>query len=101
LPNLERPRDASLEVHLTEQRERRLLLEYLLEHDYEGRSMSFCCTACTLLPPELVRQTQREMEQSLAVGEIGPSDLKLVAKTMRSLLTELARQAGVELRLRK
>ena len=101
LHNLERTRETGLEVHLSEQRERRLLLETLLQRYNEGRSMSFYCAACALMPPELVRQARQEMEQLVTTRQVDPSDIKITSKSMRSLLIELARQAGVDLRLRK
>jgi hypothetical protein len=101
LPNLERIRQAGEESHLAEQRERRLLLEDLLARYNEGRSMSFYCTACTLLPLNVLRQATGEMEDLLSRGQVAGGDIKAQAKAMRSLLLELAQQAGVDLTLRK
>ena len=62
----------------------------------EGRSMSFYCRACALLPPDLIRQAIGEME-----GRQTDADLKAAAKGMRALLQNLATQAGISLKLRK
>lgn len=101
LANLKRIKDAGLETYLDEQKERRLLLEDLLAGYNEGRSMSFYCRACTLMPPNLVRQAVGRMEKLLTDGEINGSDIKSKAKTMRLLIQELASEAGIELALRK
>jgi len=101
IPNLERIRQAGEATHLAEQRERRLLLEDFLARYNEGRSMSFYCTACTLLPVHLLHQALGEIEDALSRGQVPGADIKAKAKTMRSLLQELARQTGVDLTLRK
>ena len=101
LPNLNRIREVGLETYLEEQRERRLLVEHLLANYNEGRSMSFYCAACALMPPDLIRQAIGEMEGLLASGQVDGSDLKAQAKAMRASIQGLASQAGVDLKLRK
>jgi hypothetical protein len=101
LPNLDRIREAGLDTFLQEQRERRLLVEQLLASYNEGRSMSFYCRACTLMYPDLIRQTIREMEDMDASAQLDSSNLKATAKAMRTTIQHLADQTGVDLRLRK
>jgi hypothetical protein len=101
LPNLNRIREVGLETYLGEQRERRLLAEHLLANYNEGRSMSFYCVACALMPPDLIRRAVGEMEGMLASGQVDGSNLKAKAKAMRSSIQGLASQAGVDLKLRK
>jgi hypothetical protein len=101
LPNLDRIREVGLETYLEEQRERRLLVEYLLAHYNEGRSMSFYCRACALMPPDLIRQAMGEMERMLASEHVDGSNLKAQAKAMRATIQDLASQAGIDLKLRK
>jgi hypothetical protein len=101
LPNLDRIREVGLEIYLTEQRERRLLVEHLLANYNEGRSMSFYCAACALMPPDLVRQAISEMEGLLTNNQVDDSDLKAKAKAMRAAIQNLASQAGIDLKLRK
>jgi hypothetical protein len=101
LPNLDRIREAGLETHLAEQRERRLLVEHLVANYNEGRSMTFYCTAGALMPPRWIRQAIHEMEGILASEQIDGSDLKAKAKVMKRLLSELAKQADIDLKLRK
>jgi hypothetical protein len=101
LPNLDRIREVGLETYLEEQRERRLLVEQLLADYNEGRSMSFYCRACALMPPGLIRQAIGEMERMLASRQVDGSNLKAKAKAMRTTIQNLASQAGVDLKLRK
>jgi len=101
LPNLERIREAGLETYLEEQQERRLLVEHLLANYNGGRSMSFYCAACALMPPALIRQAIGEMEGMLASGQVDDSNLKAKAKAMRSSIQGLASQAVIDLKLRK
>jgi hypothetical protein len=101
LSNLNRIREAGLGTYLEEQRERRLLVEHLLANYNEGRSMSFYCVACTLMPPDLIRQAIGERERLLASDQVDASDLKAKAKAMRSSIQGLASQADIDLKLRK
>ncbi|HUT20699.1 MAG TPA: DUF3795 domain-containing protein [Anaerolineae bacterium] len=99
-PNLDRIREAGLDVFLQEHKERRLLAEHLIASYNEGRSMSFYCRACALLPPDLVREAIGEVDSMLTSGQIDSSDLKAKAKMTRSLIQERATAAGIDLKLR-
>ena len=101
LPNLDRIREVGLETYLEEQRERRLLVEQLLADYNEGRSMSFYCAACALMPSDLVRQAIDEMEQLLTSKQVNDLDLKAKARAMKSLVRELASKSGIDLKFRK
>jgi hypothetical protein len=107
LPNLDRIREVGLEIYLEEQRERRLLVEQLLANYNDGRSMSFYCAACALMPPDLVRRAIGEMEEMQPKLSRRPSpnkdgsDLKAKAKAMRTAIQNLASQAGIDLKLRR
>jgi len=97
LPNIERIRKIGIEAYLQEERERRLLAEHLLEHCNEGRSMSFYCAACALMPPELIARALKEIND----GTVDLSDLKAKARAMRELIARLASEAGIDISLRK
>jgi hypothetical protein len=101
MPNLDRVRNAGLDTYLDEARERRQLAEELLAQFNEGRSMSFFCAASALLPPTTIRQALTEMNAAIAQGLVDGADVKARAKAMRLTLEELARVAGIELKLRK
>jgi len=76
-------------------------VEQLLADYNEGRSMSFYCRACALMPPDLIRQGIGEMEGMLANQQVDGSNLKEKAKAMRAAIQNLASQAGIDLKLRK
>jgi hypothetical protein len=101
LPNLDRIREVGLETYLEEQRERRLLVEQLLANYNEGRSMSFYCVACALMPPDLVCQVIGEMERLLTSQQVNDLDLKAKARAMKSLVRESASKSGIDLKLRR
>jgi len=101
IPNLDRIREAGLATYLQEQKERRLLVEHLVANYNEGRSMSFYCRACALMPPDLIRQAIDAVEDMLASSEIDGSNLKVKAKAMKSLVQDLAATAKIDLKLRK
>lgn len=92
--DMERIRKSGLETWLEEQRERRLLLEELLASYNEGRSMSFYCLACALMPIALITEALAEAE---AVPLDGP-DLKAKANGLRSIIHRLASESGIELK---
>ena len=99
--NLERIKRVGLQVWLEEQRERRLLVEELLDTYNEGRSMSFYCRACTLMSPNLVSKAVDEAREILANNQADDSDIKAKAKTVKLVIQDLAAQCGIELRLGK
>jgi hypothetical protein len=101
LSNLNRIREAGLEAYLGEQRERRALAEQLIAGYNEGRSMTFYCTACTLMSPGAIRQAIEETEAALGSKQVDEADVKARAKAMKAAIKELAGQEGVELKLRR
>lgn len=99
--NLKRIKRVGLEVWLEEQRERRLLVEELLTNYNEGRSMSFYCLACTLMPPNLVSKAVDEAREILINNQVDDSDIKAKAKTVKLVIQDLAAQCGIDLKSRK
>ena len=95
--NLERIREAGLEMWLKEQRERRLLVENLLDNYNDGRSMSFYCAASMLMPPELINKAVDEM---LATYRGDDLDIKAKAKALRAIIDDLASKSNINLKLR-
>lgn len=101
VPNLERIRDVGLETYLGEAQERHQLAEELIAQFNEGRSMSFYCAACALLPPTVIRQALTEVRAAIAQGLVDGATPKARAKAMHMTLEELARVAAIDLKLRK
>ena len=91
--NHERIKEVGIEVFLAEQNERVSLLKEMLAEYNDGRSKSFFCLACALLPVEYLRA---------AVDEVGVSaDNKNDAKTLRAVLGKYAVSSGVNLALER
>ncbi len=101
LANLERLRQVGLDSYLAEQRERRLLLETLLAHYNAGRSMTFYCAACALVPPALLAQTLTEGAAEIVARGVAAADIKARAKIMREVIELRAAEAGIDLKLRR
>ena len=91
--NMERIGKVGLNAWLEEQRERRLMVEELLSNYNEGRSMSFYCLACTVMPVDLIKEALAEIRAM----PIDDSDVKAKAKAARSIIQELASKSGIEL----
>ena len=96
--NLEQIRESGLEPWLEEQRERCLLVDELLANYNEGRSMSFYCLACTLMPPDLVSKAINEAKEILIKNRIDALNLKAKAKTVKLVIHTLATERGIDLR---
>ena len=90
-----------MEPWLTEQKARRLVVQELLDNYNDGRSMTFYCTACTLMPVNLVNQAIAELKQRLCDNQIDDSDIKARAKTLRGIIQGLASKSDVDLNVRK
>jgi hypothetical protein len=101
IPNLERIREVGLECFLEEQGERRLLVEQLLEHYNDGRSMTFYCTACALVPVEVIQEAITSDEGPDVDRQLDPAGYKERARAMRASVQHRASAMGIDLRLRK
>jgi hypothetical protein len=101
LPNLERIREVGLSEYLSEQRSRRLLAEQLLAQYNDGRSMTFYCTACALMPVSAIREVLDEAGSPDGGGQLDGAAHKARAKAMRAAIGARASQAGIDLRLRR
>ncbi len=75
-------------------------MEELLENYNDGRSMSFYCSACIVMPISLINQAIDEMKQRLSDNHIDNSDVKAKAKALRAIIQELASKSGIDLKLR-
>jgi hypothetical protein len=99
LPNLERIREAGLDVYLEEQRVRRLLVEDLLADYNDGRSMTFYCTACALMPVDPLRVALESASEDAVEGRVDATTRKARAKAMRAAIEKLAHEMEIDLRL--
>jgi len=95
--NLRQVKEFGLENWLKEQKERQSLLEELLQNYNEGRSMSFYCKACTMIPINLVNDAMKESKKKIAREKINNSDLKAKAKIMKSAIKDIAVKYNVNM----
>jgi len=98
--NLNSIKNNEMEQWLEGQRARRLAVEELLENYNDGRSMSFYCSVCIVMPISLINQAIDEMKQRLSDNHIDNSDVKAKAKALRAIIQELASKSGIDLKLR-
>jgi len=94
LPNLEYIKNNGMELFLEQHNARIAFLKYLLNSFDDGRSKSFFCIACALLPSDKLKLACREFES------LEHLDIREKNKKVRNRLMSIAEDAGVELKLR-
>lgn len=77
--------------------EKQEFLRHLLANYDEGRSKSFYCASCQLVPLDRLRQALKDAEAELTWD----TDVKEKAKALRAAISRTAESLGIDLRLRK
>ena len=77
--------------------EKQEFLRYLIANYDEGRSRSFYCLSCQLVPLDSLKEVLADVEVSLT----GTADIREKAKTVRVAISDLADKLGISLKLRK
>jgi len=77
--------------------EKQEFLRYLLANYDEGRSKSFYCTSCQLVPLDKLKEALKETETEITRD----TPLKEKARILRALINRTADGLGIDLRLRK
>lgn len=95
--NLDEIKKSGFGSWLKGQRERRLLVENLLKNYNDGRSMSFYCKACIVLPVKVIKNAIEEAKTKFVSNKI--SDMKSRAKTLKAIIQELSLNLGINLKL--
>jgi hypothetical protein len=72
------------------------LLGYLLEHFDEGRSKTFYCTTCQLLPLDSLKAALAKAEMEISEN----ADIKEKTRLIRAAISRLADELGIDLKLR-
>jgi hypothetical protein len=96
--NLRQILKAGLESVLDEQEDRRGLLEELLQHYNEGRSMSLYCKACARMPVPLIAGALEETKESIKGAKGDRPDVKSKAMLMKAAIQDLASKASIDLK---
>jgi hypothetical protein len=97
-PNIMRIRKIGLSGWLKEQKERRLILEEILNRYNEGRSMTLFCTVATLMPIDLIKKGIKETEEVMSIKDL---DIKHKAKVFKEIIQRIALKENIDLKLRK
>jgi hypothetical protein len=95
--NLSFIREHGVEEFARLETEKQEFLRHLLANYDEGRSKSFYCTSCQLMPLDKLREALKDVETELTQG----ADVKEKAKTLRALISRTAEGLGINLTLRK
>ena len=95
--NLRHIKQIGLEKWLNKQKERQRLVEGLLQNYNDGRSMSFYCNVCARMSVDLIDRAIGESRKKLASEQIGVSDVKSKAKSLRAIIRDLAAKTNVSL----
>ncbi|NQE04770.1 hypothetical protein C5S32_02760 [ANME-1 cluster archaeon GoMg1] len=95
--NLDAIKKSGLDSWLKGQRERRLLVENLLDNYNDGRSMSFYCKVCIVLPVEVINRAIEEAKGKFVSNKISDSDMKAKAKLVKSTIQDLVLKSGIDL----
>ena len=99
--NLDEIKKSGMDSWLKSQRDRRLLVENLLDNYNEGRSMSFYCKASIVLPVKVIKKAIKEAIKKFTTNKIYNSDIKLKAKILKAIIQEMSSNSGTDLRLLK
>jgi hypothetical protein len=99
LSNLDIIKGVGIEFWLKEQKERRLLLEYLLTNYDDGRSINFYCVVCNFMPIDLIESAISEVKKMIVEGKIDGLNLKVKIEALKSIIKKLAIDAGIELKV--
>jgi len=86
-----------IEDFVRRENEKQEYLRYLLANCDEGRSKSFYCTSCQLIPLDRLRREVSGAETGIAEG----AGIKEKAKVIRTAINNLADTLKIDLELRK
>jgi hypothetical protein len=95
--NLTFIRDKGIEEFVRLEKEKVRFLKELLERYNDGRSKSFLCLSCQLLPLHNLKDAIRFIKDCIPEG----TDVKEKARVVRAAISELAETLGISLKLRK
>ncbi len=96
-PNLAFIREKGITEFARRAIEKQKFLTYLIDNYNDGRTKSFFCTSCQLLPLEKLGEAVSAEEATLS----DTSDIKEKAKIIRGAISTLADNLKIDLRLRK
>lgn len=90
-------REHGIEEFARLEMEKQKFLKYLLANYSDGRSKSYYCTSCQLMPLDKLQEALREAEAEITQD----TPLKEKAKALRTAISGMADDLEIDLRLRK
>jgi len=90
-------RENGIEKFVGREMEKQEFLEYLIDNYDEGRSKSFYCTSCQLIPLDKLREALADAEAEVTEG----NDIKEKARLVRAVISQMADSLQIDLKLRK
>ena len=94
--NLEYIKDNGIQSFIEQQKVRIDILKEFISNYNDGRSKSFFCISCALLPLDKLQ----EINQLIKTHDV-PFDLKALNKQLKVLLKEAADELNIDLKLSK
>lgn len=101
IANLRAIKERGIEGFEAQQRRRIELLQAMLGEFDEGRSKSYCCAACALLPLDELETALGEARKESDATGIPGDDKKSRAGVLHRVLDAAAERLGISLKLRK
>ena len=97
MSNLNFIKEHGIKKFINQQEKRIRLLETMLENYNDGRSKSFFCKAAALLDLTSLENSLGDVTRKIKINNIKSNDIKIQAKILKRILTEVALKEGVEL----
>jgi hypothetical protein len=101
MSNLSFIREKGVKKFVEQQQRRIRLLEIMIENFDDGRSRSFFCKAAALLDLANIQNSIGMATQEIKTSKIKQNDVKIKAKTLKAILSEIASKEGAELATKK
>lgn len=98
LANLDACKGGGRQALLRERKKRRLLVERLIDSYNDGRSITFYCRTCSILPVGEIERAIKEAERVFSNDGVAVTDLKARARILRGVMQSMAEESGVALK---
>jgi len=101
LVNIRSIKELGIKAFDAQQRARMNVLGAMLDEFDEGRSKSYCCAACSLLPVDALEAALQEARREVDAQAVAKEDRKSRARILHHVLDAAAERLGINLKLRR
>jgi len=101
LSNLNFIKDNGVQKFIEQQQGRIRFLEIMIKNFDDGRSRSFFCKVAALLELANIQNSINKATQEIKTGKIKQNDVKIKAKILKAIFSEIASKEGLELATKK